>query len=77
MTDLQTAISDLESPIIDLDTAHHAFAYLAEAADEDRGMSLLLHFVANTLGQIRDDLRARFNAVQEANKEKDGPGLVG
>ncbi len=58
MTDLRRAINDLESPIIDLDTAYSAFAYFAEAADDDHQMAMTLHFVANTMGQIRDDLRA-------------------
>ena len=77
MTDLKDAIDGLENPIINLDTASHAFAHLAEGSEADPGLHLLLHFVANTMGQIRDDLRARRNAVQEASKEKDGPALVG
>ncbi len=77
MTDLRMAINDLESPIIDLDTAYSAFAYFAEAADDDHRMAMVLHFVANTMGQIRDDLRARYNVVHEASKEKSGPALVG
>ena len=76
MTDLQRAIIDLESPIIDLDTAFSAFAYFAEDANDDHRMAMVLHFVANTLGQIRDDLRARYNAVHEASKEKSGPATL-
>ena len=77
MTDLHRAVIDLESPIVDLDTAYRAFAYFAEAADDDHRMAMVLHFVANTMGEIHDDLRARFNAVHEASKEKSGPALVG
>ena len=77
MTDLQEAIDSLEKPIISLDTASHAFAHLAESAEADPGLHLLLHFVANTMEQIHDDLTARRNAIQEASKEKDGPALVG
>ena len=63
-------LSDLENPIMDLDTtirALHAFADAAEGPDSE-ALAAVLFFLAKNLSGIRDDLHQKRDAALAADR---------
>ncbi len=62
-------LSDLENPIIDVETTYHALYAMAENSVKDHEMQRVLYFLAMSLCHTHSTLRERYEAVLATERE--------